>query len=236
MKMAKGGTLLMLTATDIAVLSGAHRNACIKLYGAVPMHNELCHETGVRILIGYAASVAAQFNFGIRVMLGMSYAHYFRVFLQLTHGSESALDSMKQMGYAYYCNKCGFRTLRKELLPSVSKCGECGAALGVFGRMWAGSIISKDDLSTVSSKLTKVKDSGTARKLLSDISDEFDIPLYYSIPKMTRLLKMPSVSPIAVMKVLQKKGFCASRTHFDLSSIKTDAPVSAIRNILKALG
>ena len=31
------------------------------------MHNELCHETGMRIMIGYIARTAAQFNLGIDV-------------------------------------------------------------------------------------------------------------------------------------------------------------------------
>ncbi len=236
MKMIKNGSLLMLTATDTAVLSGAHSNACIRIYGAVPMHNELCHETGLRILIAYAASLAAQFNFGIRVSLGMSYAHYFRVFIHMEHGSKPALDSLKQMGYAYYCSSCAFRLLKKERLPSLSACPECGNKIGVFGRMWAGSIISHDDLSKVSSKLSDVKDSDSAKEFVHKLGGELDVPLYYSVPKMTKLLGMPSVSPINLMKLLQKKGYGASRTHFDLSSIKTDAPLDTIKGTIIALG
>jgi tRNA (guanine26-N2/guanine27-N2)-dimethyltransferase len=236
MKLAKDQTLLMLTATDTAVLNGAHSNACIRIYGSVPMHNELCHETGLRVLIGYAQIVAAQFNFGISVLLGMSYAHYDRVFLTISHGAKEALRSAKQTGYAYYCTKCGFRTLRMEQLPSIGKCPNCSSRIGICGKMWAGNLTSRRELVAVRKKLAKVPNSEEAKDLLDCIMAEPDVPLYYSIPKTTKLLGMPAVSHYKVIDALKKKGFRAAKTHFEVSSIKTDAPIRAIKQALGRLG
>ncbi len=86
MKMSRGGTYLMVTATDTAVLCGADYRACVRLYDARPMHNELCQEVALRLLIGYITRIAAQFNFGVEVVLSFSYLHYMRVFLRLRHG------------------------------------------------------------------------------------------------------------------------------------------------------
>ena len=117
LKASSGGGYLFLTATDTAVLCGAQERACRKIYDANPMHNELCHEVGIRILIGYVARAAMQFNYGIEVILAVSYAHYMRVFLKLRYGEESSHDSIKELGYAYHCNKCGFNSTEKGFFP-----------------------------------------------------------------------------------------------------------------------
>jgi tRNA (guanine26-N2/guanine27-N2)-dimethyltransferase len=83
MKIAGNGTELMVTATDTAVLCGADREACMRLYDSRPIHNELCHESGMRTMVGYIARTAAQFNFGIKVALSFSYMHYIRAFVRL---------------------------------------------------------------------------------------------------------------------------------------------------------
>ncbi len=87
MKISKDGTHLLITVTDTAVLCGADYAACMRLYDARPMHNELCQEVGLRLLIGYVARVAAQFNFGIDVLASFSYLHYMRIFVRLRHGA-----------------------------------------------------------------------------------------------------------------------------------------------------
>ena len=45
------------TATDTAVLCGAHYAACQKYYHSRPLHNELCHEAGARILLKHFANL-----------------------------------------------------------------------------------------------------------------------------------------------------------------------------------
>ena len=117
LKVSKDGTRLMVTSTDTAVLCGAQEKACMRIYLARPMHNELCYEAGIRVLIGYIARLAGQFNYGIEVEASFSYLHYMRVFVRLVHGAAYAYKSIAKLGYATYCNKCGNRSIDEKAFP-----------------------------------------------------------------------------------------------------------------------
>lgn len=56
--------VLAVTATDTGVLCGAYRNACLRKYLAEPIRGPLCHEAGLRILIGTVVRYAAKYDLG----------------------------------------------------------------------------------------------------------------------------------------------------------------------------
>ncbi len=56
---AEGG-ILMVTATDMAVLCGNNGETCWTKYGSYPIHRPYCHEMGVRILLGCIEQHAAR--------------------------------------------------------------------------------------------------------------------------------------------------------------------------------
>ena len=95
MKLCWDGTILMITATDTAVLCGAHEAACVKIYGSKPLHNEMCKEVGIRILLNYVSKMASQFNFGIAPLVSISDRHYMRIFIRLEYGATKAIGSVK---------------------------------------------------------------------------------------------------------------------------------------------
>jgi tRNA (guanine26-N2/guanine27-N2)-dimethyltransferase len=232
LKLAKDKTYLFITATDTAVLCGAHTNACYKIYDAKPMHNELSHEVGLRIMLGFVAKTAAQFNFGIDVIFAFSYAHYFRALVKLNHGSDNAIASLKNLGYVYYCNKCGYRNISKSFLPTQQKC-KCGSMLEISGRLWADTLIKEDILKKVAENIKKIPDiSNNEIKFIDTITNEKTIPLYYSIPKLTKLFRISSIKLSDLIEKLRQEGFAVSRTHFDLTAIKTDAPIEEITKII----
>ncbi len=235
MKVSKDGTCLMLTCTDAAVLCGAHPNACIRLYGSKPMHNELCHETGIRTMINYVVSVAAQFNFGIDVLFSLYYAHYMRIFLRLLHGNASAMASIGSTGYAHYCANCGFYETEKRLLPRQRTCRSCKLRMPAYGRMWLGSLYERKMLDDIVSRTGKMGIAGKEARILEAIQGEPDIPLFYSVPKMTKRLHLPSVRPSDLMDALEKKGYAAARTQFDDSGIKSDASLNVINSCIRKL-
>ena len=232
MKVAKSNGFLLLTATDTAVLCGAQEKACRRIYDAKPLHNELCHEVGARILAGYVARTAGQFNFGIKVLLTISYAHYMRLFIQLQHGAEKSGNSVKQMGYAYYCSKCTYHGCLPSVFPRLAECPECGARLDVAGKLWAGEIYDKKIAREMRDYMVEKGFDKSGVKVLSTIMQEPDSALYYSIPKLTKKLGMPSVSPSKVIERLGEMGYSAWTTHFDNSSVRTDAPVSKVKEAL----
>ncbi|MDE1850509.1 MAG: hypothetical protein KGH54_01800 [Candidatus Micrarchaeota archaeon] len=232
LKAAKDGTVLMATGTDTAVLCGATPLACYKNYGAMPMHNELCHEAGIRILIGFIAKLAAQFNFGIEVKMAVSNLHYMRVFLVLRHGAKEAVESVREMGFAGACGSCRSVEYARGLVPRIdSECKNCRAQMQLFGPLWLGSIKDKKVLARMAKGAPAGIEMGMVR-LVERINGELDLPFYYSVPKITRQLGIGSVSKRLVIAELGKK-HAVSETHFDGDAIKTDAGILEIIEAVK---
>ncbi len=235
MKVSKDGSCLMLTCTDTAVLCGAHSEACVRLYGSKPMHNELCHEVGIRIMINYVVSVAAQFNFGVDALFSLYYAHYMRIFLRLSHGSTKATASIANTGYTHYCTECGFFEIEKRFLPREHICGRCKLKMSAYGRMWLGPLYEKKTLRNVVSGTKKIGVAGNEARILETINGEPDTPLFYSVPRMTKRLHLPSIKPSDLIDALLKKGYVAARTQFDDSGVKSDAGIDVINGCIRKL-
>ena len=232
MKISRDGTHLIATATDTAVLCGASSKACMRIYGAKPMHNEMCHEAGLRTLIGYIARTAAQFNFGVEALMAVSRMHYMHVFLRLRHGAENAAESFSEMGYAYYCNRCCFRMHERAFLAASRTCTECGGALEAFGPMWLGSIYDKKTTKAVRENLGDGEKG--AASLMDRINSELDVPFYYDLPRITKSMHTSSVSPSRVIEALEKAGFRTSLTHIDPDAIRSDADLGSVRRAIGA--
>lgn len=228
LKLCKGGTTLMVTATDTAVLCGAHAKACLKLYGAKPLHNELCKEVGLRILLGYTARTAAQFNFGIRPVLSISDMHYMRIFVEITNGATEALESIANIGLGAYCGKCMNRITMAGMSPLVNPiCSICGARLEGFGPLWTGNIYEKGAVR----RMLQHSDE----QLLKTIDQELDTPMFYSVPKITKKIGTGSISHYKLIDALRKRGYKATATQFDRDAIKTDADMKTVMKAAKEL-
>ncbi len=235
MKMARDNSLLFVTSTDSAVLCGAHYKACIKLYGAVPLHNELCHEVGLRILTGYVIRIAASFNFGVEVLAGFFYKHYMRMHMKLHYGSSEASKSIDSLGFAGYCNDCGHRGLYKGIAPKAHTCPECGAELTLSGPLYIGKLKDNSLLNAVEGLIEKEGMAKESADLVKKLVDELDVPLYYSVPKITKSLKRGSLSPARLIEALHDAGFSTSGSHMGPEYIKTDADMKHIMDLATAL-
>ena len=235
MKIAKDKTLLFVTITDTAVLCGAHSNACLKLYNAVPLHNEICHEAGLRILIGYIARIAASFNFGIDVHLSMVYKHYMRVWLQLNYNSNNALSSIKNIGYMFFCNSCGNRGSKSGFTPIIDKCSVCNSKPIVGGPLWVGKLKNTNTINYITKKMDLLDMKEEDKRIINTISNENDVNNCYSISHMTHRLKLGSVKQSYVIDELKKIGYSVSVTHYNPNMIRTDAAYSDIVHVIKKL-
>ena len=232
LKISGGETTMMVTATDTAVLCGAHYAACLKIYGARPMHNELCKEAGIRILLGFIAREAAQFNFGIDVRLSISDLHYMRVFVTLKRGADLAVGSIKQMGFLASCRSCHGFQLYCGIIPEiVKKCPNCGAARELAGPMWLGPLCDRDLLS----RMVRERGYDDARRYIESVQAEPDDPFFYSVPSLTRSAGTGSVSPKAVIDKLGKRGYRTSPTQFEKEAVKTSAPLSEVEKAVRSL-
>ncbi len=230
LKISRDGTILMVTATDTATLCGAEGFACLRIYGSKPIHNELCHEAGVRILLYFIAREAAQFNLGTEPMLSLADMHYMRVFVRLARGSKESVNSINNVGFGAYCTHCHNFSYQKVITKSLStKCDYCGNRMEIFGPLWLGDLHSKGHLAKMISN-----GSGYAQesiKLMNKIYEEVDVPFFYSIPKITSYLGLSSVPLDSVLKFIKKRQ-AASRTHFEKDAIKTRA---AVREVIAAV-
>ncbi|MEM3030312.1 MAG: methyltransferase domain-containing protein [Candidatus Micrarchaeia archaeon] len=137
---AKKAGFLSVTATDTAVLCGAEFTACIKNYGARPLHNELCHEAGARILLGKIARTASEFNLGTTPLFTLSRQHFIKVLVRLEQGAEVAVDSAKSaLAFLFYCPKCLHSESARR--PLASACPSCGFKEREWsGPLWVGEL------------------------------------------------------------------------------------------------
>lgn len=222
MKLSHDSTRLMVTATDTAVLCGAHKMACLRLYNSKPIHNNLCHEASVRIMINYILKNSAQFNMGIEVELAIVHMHYIRVFLKLTHGAKKAMDSIFSSGYLHNCSICGYWEIERNYLPSQIDCAKCAHLMNSYGPMWLGSMKDANVTSKVADKLSEDNSANESKSIMSIVNGELDVPFYYHIPEITKRLKLGSISPNRLANFLSDElGLKSTQASMYKSSIKT---------------
>ena len=225
----RGGGMLSATATDVAVLCGAHYKACMKNYQARPVDNECCHENGTRILIGKIARTASEYNLGVHPLVSLSRQHFFKVFVSLERGAEKAVSSIKKLGYISYCPKCLWR--ESSALVVKQKC-ECGGLLQHAGPLWLGELHEKKQIESMKKENEKREYSSKAvmRSLLEKMSGEIGMPAgYFDLHKVSEVLKVSAEKVDIVMEELSKIGFLAIRTHFRENSLKTKAGIKEVK-------
>ncbi|MFN7991925.1 MAG: tRNA (guanine(10)-N(2))-dimethyltransferase [Candidatus Micrarchaeia archaeon] len=223
---------LSVTATDVAVLCGGRTAACMKNYHSKPMNNEFTHETGMRIMLKRIAEVAAEFNMGIEPLLSLSDKHYLKSVIRLKRSADHADDSMKKLGHVYYCRKCGFRGDGKFPKP----CARCGIETDYAGPIWLGELHDAGFLDKMSAlnRSRSYSDQVQIGKMLSLMAGEIGLPPYYynvhSICQMHGLKSVPSMDDL--LSALRSGGARAVRTHFSPISLKTDAPLERLLEVI----
>ncbi|MCI0503146.1 tRNA (guanine(10)-N(2))-dimethyltransferase [Candidatus Micrarchaeota archaeon] len=221
---------LSVTATDVAVLCGGKIAPCQKNYHSKPMNNEFTHETGLRIMLKRIAEVAAEFNMGIRPLVSFSDKHYLKSVIEVRRSADLAFEAMSALGHVFFCEKCGERGFGK--FPPNS-CPGCGADADFAGMLWLGQLHDYDFLERMGNlnAQREYADKGEIGRMLSLMETEIGMPPYYfnihALCKLARTVSVPTLD--AVLEKLSSSGYKAHRTHFSPISIKTDAPLTAVR-------
>jgi len=226
------GTLLSVTATDMAVLCGAHPKACLKNYQAKPLNSSYCHEVALRVLLGKIARTASEFNFGIRPVASLSHLHYVKVFALLEAGAEKAVGSIRELGFLTNCSKCLHREWRKGLANSLpATCPECGAQPEYAGPLWLGEM---HDNGMLSAMLGEAKDEKLAKLLRLQAGECGMPPFFFDLHEATEKLRLPAMSYANVALQLRKAGFRTAPTHFKPNTLKTDARAAGLKRAILA--
>lgn len=225
---------LSVTATDMAVLCGAHHSACLKNYGAAPLDNEFCHENACRILAGKTTLTFAQFNFSAEPMLTFSHRHYVKIIFRLSKGSQAAVESVKSLGFVSYCPSCCFRSTAR--LAHLEKCPHCAHRLVAagplyLGGLWSGNLLEKMLQLNAARGYKKGRE---IEKILRTMLSESSIGSYgyYDLHTLAKKAKKPIKGMDAALESLRKAGFSAERTHFCPTAVRTDAPHAKAIKIL----
>lgn len=231
---------LSVTATDVAVLCGGKVAPAMKNYHSKPLNNEFTHETGLRIMLKKIAETAAEFNMGTLPLVSFSDRHYLKTVVLLQRSADLAYGSMKQLGHISHCAKCGWRGSGK--FPR--NCDNCGQGTGnreletdYAGPLWLGELHQSKFLEKMSGLNDKrdYSDRREIAKMLSSMKAEIGMPpFHYSVHALCRLFRTGgSPTMESVIGNLRASGSRAERTHFSPVSIKTDAPIKKIREVLE---
>jgi len=226
---------LSLTATDMAVLCGAHYAACLKNYGAVPLDNEFCHENAARILAGKVALSFSPFNLAASPIFTLSHRHYLKMVFRVSRGSAAAVDAVKKLGFATYCPSCCFREAKR--MAALERCPSCGHLLQFAGPLYTGRLWDPAILQRMLEENAQrgYRKAAQIEKLLRTQLSESKISSfgYYDLHVVAKKLgiKIPPVEE--ALERLRANGFSAQKTHFCPTAIKTDAPHGVFLEVLK---
>jgi tRNA (guanine26-N2/guanine27-N2)-dimethyltransferase len=102
---AEGG-LLMVTATDVAVLCGNTAEACFTKYGSYSLHREYCHEQALRIILGCVAQHAARHKRVIEPVLSLSVDFYVRMFMRVRSSASDSKFTASMLSYVWQSSGC----------------------------------------------------------------------------------------------------------------------------------
>lgn len=254
------GGLLLVTATDMAILAGNTPESCLAKYGSIPLKTKACHEQALRILLRCIESHATRYGRYIKPLLSISADFYIRVFVRVfTSPLECKLSSSKQSMF-YQCTGCHTLALQplgilkpnpseknpnqfKYCLPIVpdfkDHCEHCNHRYHMGGPIWSAPLHDRDfvDLlhETIESEpYCKLETVARINGMLSVVKEELvDVPLYYSIDNLCGTLKLEVVPMMKFRSALLHAGYKVSFSHACKTSIKTNAPASVLWDILR---
>ncbi|CAL1674043.1 unnamed protein product [Lasius platythorax] len=243
------GGILLVTATDMAILTGNFPETCYYKYGAISIKSKSCHEIALRILLQCIASYAGRYGRYIVPLLSISIDFYIRVFVKVFTGAIECKENSSKIGMLYRCNGCesmSFQSLaikrssdnyKLPNAPSVDQlCKHCQYRQHMAGPIWLGPLHDQEFVSRLLCNLNNIE-LGTSKRIegvLSMIHEELDIPLYYNLDRLMNIVKCDVPPILKFRSALLNAGYKVSYSHASKTSIKTDAPNDVIWDIVRA--
>ncbi|KAH8378181.1 hypothetical protein KR093_009887 [Drosophila rubida] len=259
MQCINDGGLLLVTATDMAVLAGNAPEACYVKYGSVPLRMKCCHEMALRILLHCIESHANRHGKYIEPLLSISADFYVRIFVRVYAGQAQCKYSMSKQSWIYQCTGCETFTLQPlgtvraksaeqpHLVkfgiptgPAVNTlCEHCNHRHHLGGPIWSAPIHNMEFVEQLleAVQTSPLKELGTQRRIvgvLSMVQEELpDVPLYYTPDKLCCVLKLEIVPMLKMRSALLHAGYRVSYSHASKNSLKTNAPPAVLWDLLR---
>ncbi|XP_047556858.1 tRNA (guanine(26)-N(2))-dimethyltransferase isoform X2 [Lutra lutra] len=249
------GGLLCVTCTDMAVLAGNSGETCYSKYGAMALKSRACHEMALRIVLHSLDLRANCYQRFVVPLLSVSADFYVRVFVRVFTGQAKVKASASKQALVFQCVGCG--TFHLQRLgkasgssggrvkfsaacgpPVAPECEHCGQRHQLGGPLWAEPIHDLDFvgrvLEAVSTNPGRFHTAERIRGVLSVITEELpDVPLYYTLDQLSSTIRCSTPSLLQLRSALLHAGFRVSLSHACKNAVKTDAPSSALWDIMR---
>jgi tRNA (guanine26-N2/guanine27-N2)-dimethyltransferase len=200
----RDGGLLAVTATDMAVLAGAQKPACIRRYGAHPVPGSLGPEGGLRILLAFVDRTLHESGRSLHPLVSYVLDHHIRFYAEVRRGGAPVPEGMVPSP-----------DLRTPPLPSR----------GPFGPLWVGPLWDRSFVGRL-----VVPTTAHHPKEVGQLLDRFrgesevDVPFVYEPNRIARGLHLsepPSLE--SLFEALRAGGHRVARSHTRASAFRTDA-------------
>mmetsp|Transcript_18216 Transcript_18216/g.47536 ORF Transcript_18216/g.47536 Transcript_18216/m.47536 type:complete len:515 (-) Transcript_18216:135-1679(-) len=249
------GGLLMVTATDMAVLCGNNADSCWSKYGSYPLHRSYCHEQALRILLACLESHANRHKRYIKPMLSLSIDFYIRVFVRVYTSPAVIKEAGTKLSYVFQSQGCDsffLQPVAQKLNkngksekfmaghgPCVpTRCEETGSKFLMGGPIWSAPIHDEEWIRNLSADINANKDLYPAYKQITSImatvvEELLDVPLYVDTHNISKTLKCTPPKHEMFRSALVNAGYRVSSSHASALGVKTDAPMSVIWDIMR---
>jgi len=226
--------ILSATATDTAVLHGAHWRATPKQYHAKPIHEMFLYEFGTRILLAHIARVAHEYEYKIEPIMSFSHRHYVKCIMRVVRGAIPATEQENQdIGYLIFNPKTfEFKSVCLKDFYNNGLKKKKDEIIG--GPIYLGKIQDGKILKKMLQSSSFLYPNSQATKMIGLMAEEKEL-LYYDLHYMGGILKSSAPKTMDVIEKLKQKGFNATLTHFVSTGVKTNASAKEVKKVFNRL-
>ncbi|XP_057346139.1 tRNA (guanine(26)-N(2))-dimethyltransferase isoform X2 [Manis pentadactyla] len=203
------GGLLCITCTDMAVLAGNSGETCYSKYGAMALKSRACHEMALRIVLHSLDLRANCYQRFVVPLLSISADFYVRVFVRVFTGQAKVKASASKQALVFQCVGCGTFHLQR-----LGKSGASGGRVKFSAA--CGPPVAPE-----------CEHCGQRHQELPDV------PLYYTLDQLSSTIHCSTPSLLQLRSALLHAGFRVSLSHACKNAMKTDAPSSAVWDIMR---
>lgn len=150
-----------------------------------------------------------------------------------------ACDSFTVAPKARIVERGGNEKIIPGVVPVGPRCEHCGRPHHVGGPLWTAPIHDAEFISSLLESLRGGPGAGLASAkrltgMLTSCAEELpDVPLFQSLSHMCNVLHVTCPTTLGVASALMRQGYRVSRSHTEAQAIKTDAPNSALWDVLR---
>jgi tRNA (guanine26-N2/guanine27-N2)-dimethyltransferase len=213
-------SILAVTATDTAPLSGTFPDACQRKYWSKPLNNHLMHEIGLRILIRKIQLIATPHDKALIPIYSYFKDHYFRIFFKCVKGKKECDKILQQHKYFLYCNNC------QSFWPSNINHGFCCNTDMIYaGPLWIGDLWNVD----LAKKLSKDNEDRFTEMIFQEST--INTVGFFDVHVLAKKHKFAIPNYEKLLVELNKNGK-SSRTIFSEKGIRTELKIGELLKII----